>query len=554
MASEEDRRWVENTLGSGFYDVPSQPSILADRLSDPSVTPERRDLLLQTIIRSDEMTSPYLFGNDSYRGILSNEPEMAAALAKDQKIIGAALGEAYASGAITTEDLIRLGDLSGMGHQQERVVDLLQHGGEASRDALIDVARTLSERDPAGENDKALATAIFATDPETRAAMGPEKAREAFETLIAEAEKAPFDPHASNAEQSRQRDNLIAASSLYAEYGDDFLKHYTGQEGRHGESEMLARFMSLTALDPNAREIKMPGGGTVGDTIDATTDKFAARLFDDIRNEPDGELSQRNSIRQLGRLHAGITLAEEISERRHADAIEKDAAVAERISGYAKELVGLTPASRIPGLDDAVSGLAEAGVGAMQGERTPPDVSRDGQAFDSYEEALGAIERSIGERVSDIQGEFNSTRETELGAARGELKDLGLVASLMDDRSHPEYARYASCQDACARANLGLPPAALDNTAGVLAVSSKTDGLPTVDHVVLSRDGSRLFGIAGGLDDPAHMRTTVALDPAMKQDLQKSTEDMNRLLWAEQAQGVAKDVRELEPLKRGQMV
>ncbi|MFZ5638901.1 MAG: XVIPCD domain-containing protein [Pseudomonadota bacterium] len=555
MASEEDRRWVENTLGSGFYDVTSQPSILAERLTDPAITPERRDLLLQTMIRSDELTSAYLFGNDTHRGMLSNDPQMAAALAKDQRIIGAALGEAHASGAITTEDLIRLGDLSGIGHQQERVVALLQQGGDASRDALLDVAKTLSERDPAGERDRMLATTIFATDPETRAAMGPEKAREAFESLIAEAEKTPFDPHASNEAQSRQRGQLVAAASLYAEYGDDFLKHYTGQDGRHGESETLARFMSLTALDPNAREIKMPDGGTVGGAVDATTDKFAAKLFETIRDEPDGELSQRNAIRQLGRLHAGITLAEDIAEQRHADAIKQDAAVADRISGYARELVGLTPARKIPGLDEAVSGLAEAGIAASQDPRTPPDASRDGRSFDSYEDALGAIEKAIGPHVSDIQEEFNSTRETELDAARSELKDKGLVlSSLMDDRSHPEHARYASCQDACARANLGLSPADLGNAAGVLAVSSKADGLPTVDHAVLSRDGSRLFGIAGGLDDPSHLRTTVAFDPARKQGLETSTQEMNRLLLAEQAMGVSQDVRAIEPLKRGQMV
>jgi hypothetical protein len=557
MATAQDQQWVDDFLTRPNSDMPFGPSVLAERLKDPAMTPEGRDLLLQTIIRSDSLSAARLFGNDGIRGLESSESSASTALANDQRVIGAALGEAFASGAVTTNDLVRLGDFPDVGAAESRMVGVLQAGGAESRDALVAVAGELSTRNPQSENDKILSTMIQAEDPLTRSALGPDKARQAFEDLVEQSEKYPFDPNASSFEQNQQKHLITAATALYAEYGDELLGRYMGADGgnQHGEAEFPARFLSLTALDPNAQSIEMPDGRTVGETINATTDAFADKVLSNIENLNGDPQQQRDATRQLGRLHASMTAAEEIAENRHASEIAADSAVADKISSAAERLVSITPVSRIPGATDAAGAVAEAIVEGAQPDRAPPDSKKDGDAFDNYEDALGAIERRIGPNSPDIQGEFNDTRGHELEQIRGKLIDENLIsASFIDHESHPSHSRYASCHEACERANLGLASAELTNVAGALTALSMADKLPRVDHVVSSNDATQLFAIAGKIDDPSHLRTMMPRDVAIHQTVGQSTEKVDALVFAQQKNPDAEIQLLQDAPKRGQMV
>lgn len=526
------------------------------------MTPEGRDLLLQTIIRSDWYTASKLFGSEESRGLGDAGVPASAVPASDHQVVGAALGEAFATGAITTDDLLKVGDRSDIGaahvgFAQDNTIAVLQAGGAESRDALLAVAEGLSARVPQGEDDKRLSTVVFAEDPQTRLALGPDKAREAFEYLVEQSEKRPFDPNASSFEQNQQKHLITAATALYAQYGDEFLGHYMGAEGgnQHGESEWPARYLSLTALDPNAQSIAMPDGRTVGETVNATTDAFADKVLGNIENLSDDPQQQRDATRQLGRLHASITAAEEIAENRHASAIAADGAVADRISGAVEQLVSITPVSRIPGATDAAGAVADAVAEGAQPDRVPPDSEKDGNTFDNYEDALGAIERRIGPNARDIQGDFNGTRGTELEQIRENLKDEKLIsASFIDHESHPANSRYASCHEACERANLGLASAELTNVAGALTALSMADKLPRVDHVVSSNDTTQLFAIAGKIDDPSHLRTTMPRDAAIQQTVAQSTEKVDALVFAQQKNPDAEVQLLQDAPKRGQMV
>ena len=556
MATEQDQQWVNDFLIRPNSDLPFGQSVLAERLKDSAMTPEGRDLLLQTIIRSDSVTAARLFGNDGVRGLEPNASPASTDLAGDQKVIGAALGEAFASGAITANDLVRLGDFEDIGASQSRMVAVLQAGGAESRDALVAVAGALSTRIPQSENDKILSTMILAEDPQAREALGPEKAREAFEDLIEQSQKFPFDPDASSFEHNQQKHLITAATALYAEYGDEFLGHYMGANdgNQHGEAEWSARFLSLTALDPNAQSIVMPDGRTVGETINATTDAFADKVLGNIADLKDDPQQQRDATRQLGRLHASITAAEEIAENRHASAIAADAAVADRISGAVEQIVSITPVSRVPGATDAAGTVAGALVDGAQSDRLPPDSKKDGNAFDNYENALGAIERGIGPSAPDIQGDFNRTRGTELEQIRESLEDDNLIsASFINHESHPAYSRFASCHEACERANLGLASAEMTNVAGALTALSMTDKLPRVDHVVSSSDTTQLFAIAGKVDDPGHLRTTMTRDAAIEQTIAQSTDKVDALVSAQHKSPDAEVQLEQDAPKRGQM-
>ena len=554
MATEQDRQWVDDFLSGPYMDMPWEPSFVAERLRDPAMTPQARDLLLQTMIRSDSLDAAKLFGNDGFRAFESSDPAVATALASDRQTVGAALGGAFASGAITTDDLLKLGDLPDVGAAQNRMIAVLQAGGAESRDALLSVAGELSTRTPARENDKALATMIFAEDPQSRSALGPDKARQAFEALVEQSKESPFDPHTSNFDQDRQKHLIAAATSLYAEYGDQFLSHYTGANNQHGEMETVAKFLSLSALDPHAQNITMPDGRTIGETVNATTDAFVNTLLTNIERLNDHPQNQRNATRQLGRLHAGMTAAEEVAEHRHASAVAGDAAIAERISGAAEQLVAITPADRIPGAAEAAGAAVGALIEGAQPDRPAPDSNGDATAFDSYEDALGKIEGRLGRNAPDIQDQFNDTRETELGQVRGILTDQHLLsASLMNQESHPQYSHYASCHAACERANLGLASAELDNAAAALAVRSMADGLPKVDHVVSSRDATHLFAVAGRMDDPGHTRTMMPRDVAIHQTIAESTKQAETIALAQQNSLIG-NPHEQEMAKRSHVV
>ena len=79
--------------------------------------------------------------------------------------------------------------------------------------------------------------------------------------------------------------------------------------------------------------------------------------------------------------------------------------------------------------------------------------------------------------------------------------------------------------------------------AGSLAAEMHANGGTRIDNVLMSNDASRTFGVQGEVNDPAHLRVSVATTEAMNTSLDQSSE---RVASQQAAQQVASQDRDLQ--------
>ncbi|MEH6420833.1 peptidoglycan-binding domain-containing protein [Pseudomonas sp. CGJS7] len=96
---------------------------------------------------------------------------------------------------------------------------------------------------------------------------------------------------------------------------------------------------------------------------------------------------------------------------------------------------------------------------------------------------------------------------------------------LLSDPNHPDHAMYKGALQGLEK----LGPQAfnhrddLERAAATLTYEAKVSGLSDIQHVVPTANGTGLFAVQGGLDDPGHRRVHVATDQAIKQPIEQST-------------------------------
>jgi hypothetical protein len=98
---------------------------------------------------------------------------------------------------------------------------------------------------------------------------------------------------------------------------------------------------------------------------------------------------------------------------------------------------------------------------------------------------------------------------------------------LIDDPHHAAFPLYRGAERGVFAhdAQVGRQPDLRSRQlAGSLAAEVHAAGGSRVDHVLMSNDASRTFGVQGKLDDPAHLRVSVDTVDAMATSLQQSTQ------------------------------
>lgn len=156
--------------------------------------------------------------------------------------------------------------------------------------------------------------------------------------------------------------------------------------------------------------------------------------------------------------------------------------------------------------------IGEAGAGALHRAETAL-----GHVRDEVQERLHTLGdhvrddmKAIGDRVSAIKDRLTHSQ----GGPR------------IDDASHPDHALFSQ-----ARAGVqGLDQSrgrasdqASDNLAGSLTVAARSQGLTSIDKVVLNGDGSRTYAVQGDANSPAKRLAEVQTAEAVRTPLDQST-------------------------------
>lgn len=102
----------------------------------------------------------------------------------------------------------------------------------------------------------------------------------------------------------------------------------------------------------------------------------------------------------------------------------------------------------------------------------------------------------------------------------------------LDHPAHPDHALFETTRAAVHRldAHYGrTPDTQSDQLAGSVAVEAKKQGLTKIDHVVLSDDGSRAYGVQGDLNSPLKRMVDVDTAKAVNTPIEQSSAEVAKL-------------------------
>lgn len=143
--------------------------------------------------------------------------------------------------------------------------------------------------------------------------------------------------------------------------------------------------------------------------------------------------------------------------------------------------------------------------------------------------AVQAFQRANG--LKD-DGKAGSKTLAALDAAT-EAKRQHAAGPDMRDASSADNARFQQAMEKLQemekqRAHAGLQPLFADNhqvqrTAGQLVLASKAAGMDRIDSVVARLDGTGVFAVQGGMNDPASRRVAVEYEQAIAQSVEASS-------------------------------
>ncbi|MGH8351502.1 MAG: XVIPCD domain-containing protein [Pseudomonas sp.] len=142
-----------------------------------------------------------------------------------------------------------------------------------------------------------------------------------------------------------------------------------------------------------------------------------------------------------------------------------------------------------------------------------------GGAIDAYDKLRGPLEPGEPARRDTEQ------RRNERDSAR------------MDEPGHPGYSLFKDAQRGVHEqdARVGrTPDHASDQLAGSLATQMHAAGGKRIDAILMSNDAANTFAVQGKVDDPAHLRVSVATVAAMNTPLEQSSRQLDAAASSQQ--------------------
>lgn len=539
MAGEFDDAWFQELYGRVTTPLPGQSGV-ADFFRDPEgygVPPERAEATKAAMLRAlvdDPVHAVSLFGR--------SHNQDAAALTSDTAVIGAELRTAFDSGAITTEDLLKVAEKGHPAFGAKDLMPMLLPEGTGIGSAGEAFAERLQERNQG--NDAAVAAMAFTSSPDLMAKHldTPEKRADAFEALLTYNDTmAKADANGPAVDQG-----IVAISKLYDAHAEEIVARYAPGDSGESHAEHLSWFYSQTIFNPRAKDLEVSPGQSVTDSVSGRTGDVVDGILKSMH--PSDPNSIDDATIRLGRLSAAMAGGVDYATQIHAGLIERDRANAEFIASGIDALAGKIPVAG-EYVGQGVDMLTDHLVDRAGADRLAPDPSVAELFHDRLSAAAGGEESRIGyyklyedmrderdseynEHLLDLigKGPRQDPTSTQDGASLGTESIATEKQALLTSPDHPQHARYAGCLDACADPSLGLATGDRPNAAAALAAQSMADGLSRVDTVVQNRDATLLIGVMGNVEDPASRRTVLPRDVAVEQTVEASTQKVDTLI------------------------
>lgn len=405
-----DQAKVDIALQNIRADLPINDSQLAAALTNPNLNQAERNLIVQTLAREENGQIAF-YANDVGRTGDGDYRDLTA----DQAVIGQALQQAYEDGAINADDLVRIADANGAGNGAQRLLTTLQHGGSGLGGTVEVLSDALWARNGGDGLDRAVAAIGYTSNPylQARNLTTPEDRRAAFEALVAFNDKAPYaDIPAGPTGEIWRTSALNASGRLFTANSSELIDYYTGANGTTAQTEVLARFLSQTVLNPEAQGIWMDRRQDLVPAIRASLDGAATRLLDQARNAEPGSLEQERAMAQFGRLTASVSGAAALALTDYSEQIEANKESREAFAGMVSDLVGLTKLGDVFGADKGAEYLGGLIYDAITDNPDRPDQALAGVLYDAYAAQVDALATELDQ--SGLRSDFDSGFSAEL--------------------------------------------------------------------------------------------------------------------------------------------
>ncbi|MGH8082357.1 MAG: XVIPCD domain-containing protein [Lysobacter sp.] len=99
---------------------------------------------------------------------------------------------------------------------------------------------------------------------------------------------------------------------------------------------------------------------------------------------------------------------------------------------------------------------------------------------------------------------------------------------LLSDAAHPNNGMYKQAVEGLEKLGGFKNHQELERAAATLTYDARLSGLSKIDHVVPNANGTGLFAVQGGLNDPTHQRAFVDRNQATQQTVEQSTQKLQQ--------------------------
>lgn len=263
-------------------------------------------------------------------------------------------------------------------------------------------------------------------------------------------------------------------------YGAVSLTSYRIPEGGHSMINHVMAADAVSAASPHFGEVRIYARQQEIDTLSKAQYSNSDLNFL-IRDYPIAAAASSLDSHKMSNFHGAESVLVFSSARQLADTN------ARMISEYRSDIDGLR-------------------TGATVISRGVP-----GGVIDAYDKLRGPLEPGEPARRQTEQGRHD--RDT----------------TRMDEPGHPGYSLFKDAQRGVHEqdARVGrTPDQASDQLAGSLATQMHAAGGSRIDAVLMSNDAAHTFAVQGKVDDPAHLRVTVATVAAMNTPLEQSSHQL----------------------------
>jgi hypothetical protein len=408
---------VDLAVRNARADLPTGGSGLADALRNPNLNQAERNLVIQKLARDGQDGELAFYGNDISR---QHDPDKTA-LTEDQRIIADGVQQAYASGAIDAKDLQRIADASKAPNGAQRFMSIMQLGADAkeSGSATQALADALWTRNGADGKDRAAAAIYYTSDPALMASKldTPDARAAAFEAIVDFNHSKPYEHMPEGVSVTNwQNQTTMAAGRLFISHGQELIDRYTGvTETRGAEAEVLAKFLSQTALNPEAKGMVLDRQRDLIPTINSVLGSAADTYLNRAKEAPKDSAEQTRALQQLGRLSAGISGGTSLALTEYSKQVQSDREavkeVADMVGGTVGALTGRLDTPFGNPAEELASAITEKIMTSIQDKRVRPDAAFSSALHDEFSTRIVALENDL--HQSDLLAKFEAARGAE---------------------------------------------------------------------------------------------------------------------------------------------